>query len=397
MICSTCIESALTVHTDNKGSVQMEREEFKKSEKHEITIENLISKKIIVLLLVTGAVYFFLKYFTPLLAPVLLAMLFVTIFGPAMKRMNRCLHFPRTFSAILLLTAATVILAVLLWILGSWILGSLPVWLRTLDMREQEWLEIVRNLCQNMGEVIGIDTTYLEETLTTGVQEGLDSLEKNILPGMLSQSVQYVRWFAELGGFLVTFLIAAVLLAKDYDSIMNQLLDREACHVLLEVLCGIVRYIATFVKAQGIIMTTIAGVAAVTLGAAGIKHGILWGILAGILDALPFIGTGVVLVPLGILQVFSGALGKAVVCAVLYVACIFLREMMEPKLIGRKIGVSPIAVLIALYAGIRLFGVWGIIKGPLGFVLIYETYGSLVRMYERQERLWTEETDGNQS
>ena len=248
-----------------------------------------------------------------------------------------------------------------------------------------------------MGEVIGIDTTYLEETLTTGVQEGLDSLEKNILPGMLSQSVQYVRWFAELGGFLVTFLIAAVLLAKDYDSIMNQLLDREACHVLLEVLCGIVRYIATFVKAQGIIMTTIAGVAAVTLGAAGIKHGILWGILAGILDALPFIGTGVVLVPLGILQLFSGALGKAVVCAVLYVACIFLREMMEPKLIGRKIGVSPIAVLIALYAGIRLFGVGGIIKGPLGFVLIYETYGSLVRMYERQERLWTEEADGNQS
>ena len=38
----------------------------------------------------------------------------------------------------------------------------------------------------------------------------------------------------------------------------------------------------------------------------------------------------------------------------------------------------------ALYAGIRLFGVWGIIKGPLGFVLIYETYHSLARMFDRQ-------------
>ena len=74
---------------------------------------------------------------------------------------------------------------------------------------------------------------------------GLDSLEENILPGMLSQSMQYVRWFAELGGFLVTFLIASVLLAKDYDGIMNHLLDQESCHVLLEVICGIVRYIAT--------------------------------------------------------------------------------------------------------------------------------------------------------
>ena len=58
---------------------------------------------------------------------------------------------------------------------------------------------------------------------------------------------------------------------------------------------------------------------------------------------------------------------------------------MEPRLIGRKIGVSPIAVLVSLYAGIRLFGVWGIIKGPLGFVLIYETYRSLSRMYDRRK------------
>ena len=149
-------------------------------------------------------------------------------------------------------------------------------------------------------------------------------------------------------------------------------------------LCGIVRYIATFVKAQGIIMTTIAMTAAATLGIAGIKHGILWGILAGILDALPFIGTGIVLVPLGVFQILEGNWGRAIVCGVLYLVCIFLREIMEPRLIGRKIGVSPIAVLVSLYAGIRLFGVWGIIKGPLGFVLIYETYHSLARMYDRQ-------------
>ena len=347
--------------------------------------KKMAGKKMIVLLLVTGAVYFFLQYLTPLLAPVLLAMLFVTIFGPLMKRMNRSLHFPRPLSAIALLVVATVFLAGLLWVLTSWVLGSLPVWIENLEMQEREWLEVVRGLCRNVGEIIGVDAVYLENTVSGRLQEGLDSLEENILPGMLSQSMQYVRWFAELGGFLVTFLIASVLLAKDYDGIMNRLLDQEACHVLLEVICGIVRYIATFVKAQGIIMTTIAVTAALILGAAGIRHGILWGILAGILDALPFIGTGVVLVPLGILQVLEGNWGRALICGVLYVVCIFLREVMEPRLIGRRIGVSPIAVLVSLYAGIRLFGVWGIIKGPLGFVLIYETYRSLARAYDRQQ------------
>ena len=155
--------------------------------------KNIIGKKMIVLLAVTGAVYFFLQYLTPLLAPVLLAMLFVTIFGPMMKRMNRKLHFPRPLSAIVLLILATLLLAVLLWVLSSWVLGSLPVWIRSMDVREQEWLEVVRNLCRSVGEIIGVDASYLENTVSGRLQEGLDSLEENILPGMLSQSMQYVR------------------------------------------------------------------------------------------------------------------------------------------------------------------------------------------------------------
>ena len=356
--------------------------------------ENIVGKKMVVLLLLTGAVYFFLRYLTPLLAPVLLAMLFVTIFGPMMQRMNRKFHFPRSFSAVLLLIFATIFLVGLLWILLSWVLGSLPVWLDGLEARESEWMELVRGLCRSAADMIGIDADYLEGIVSGSLQETIDSLEQNILPGMLSQSMQYVKGLTELGGFLITFLIAAVLLARDYDSIMNRLLDREACHVLLEVICGIVRYIATFVKAQGIIMTVIAVTAATTLGIAGIKHGVLWGILAGILDALPFIGTGVVLVPLGILQFLEGRWGRAFICGILYVVCIFLRELLEPRLIGRKIGVSPIAVLVSLYAGIRMFGVWGIIKGPLGFVLIYEAYGSLSRMHDRKEAEKIDERSG---
>ena len=334
--------------------------------------KKIIGKKMIVLLLVTGAVYFFLQYLTPLSAPVLLAMLFVTIFGPMMKRMNQRLHFPRPLSAIVLLIVATVLLVGLLWILVSWMLGSLPVWIGNLELREQEWLEAVRGLCRSVGEIIGVDTAYLENTVSGRLQEGLDSLEENILPGMLSQSMQYVQWFAELGGFLVTFLIASVLLAKDYDGIMNRLLDQEACHVLLEVICGIVRYIATFVKAQGIIMTTIAMTAAATLGIAGIKHGILWGILAGILDALPFIGTGIVLIPAAVWQLILGNIGKSLIIAVSYAACVIVREYLEPKLLGKQTGMYPVVMLFSVYAGVKLFGIAGIFLGPLYAVLLKE-------------------------
>lgn len=342
-------------------------------------IEKIKKNKILVLLLLTGAVYFFLKYITSLIAPILIAMLFVTIFGPLLKKMQEKLHVHRQIGAIVLLLLAAILLVCLLWIFFSWIVGSLPEWVGSLDALEKELTGVVRTVCQTVGKAIGVDSDYLEETLLNNINEGIDYVQYHAVPSMLSQSLTYVKVIAALGGFLVTFIIAAVLLAKDYDEIMNRMLDREEFHVLLEVICGIIRYIATFVKAQLIIISIMACVAAVTLGISGIKHGILWGILAGLLDAMPFVGTGIVLIPLALVQIFYGQYVQAIVCIVLYIACIFLRELLEPRLIGRRIGVTPIAILVSLYAGIQLFGVWGIIKGPLGFIIIYETYLSLQR------------------
>ncbi len=345
-------------------------------------VEKWLKNKVVILLLILGAVYFFLMYLTPLVSPILTAMIFVTIFGPLLKKIQAKLHIHRQVGAVALLVVAGLFLGVLLWVLVSWIMSSLPQWVEGLGVLEEQLIILVDGGCDVLENLIGIDSGYLENMILEKIREGMTALGKQAVPGMLSQSLGYARVLAEVGGFLVTFIIATVLLAKDYDEIMNRLLDREECHVLLEVICGIIRYIATFVKAQIVIMSVIALLAAVTLGITGIRHGALWGILAGVLDALPFIGTGIVLVPLAVVQIFEGSYARAVACILLYVACIFLREILEPRLIGKRVGVPAIAVLLSLYVGIQLFGAWGIIKGPLGFILIYETYKSVWKRLE---------------
>lgn len=341
--------------------------------------EKIQNSKLLMLLLLTGAVYFFLKIITPLTAPVLIAMLFVTIFGPFLQKLQKRLRIHRQIGVVLLLLAACGIVGVLVWLLFSWIVGSLPGWISSLDTLESDLTVIIHQVCDVVGDTLRIDSVYLEQTILAGIQEGIDYFQLQFLPEMLSQSLECVKVFAAIGGFLVTFLIATVLLAKDYDNIMNRLLDREECHVFLEVICGIIRYIATFVKAQIIIMSTIALIAAIILGISGVRHGVMWGVLAGILDVLPFIGTGIVLVPLSIQQLFCGQYVRAALCLLAYVICIFTREFLEPRLIGKRVGVSPIAILLSIYAGIRLFGAWGIIGGPLGFIIIYHAYISLER------------------
>lgn len=353
-------------------------------------MEQIKNNKPLILLLLIGAVFFFLKYVTPLIAPVLIAMLFVTIFGNTLKKMQDKFHIHRQVGAVILLFIATLVVVVIVWVLFSWIVGSLPGWIDKLDLIEQEITVIVHTGCEVVGRALRVDNIYLEETILGRLQEGLDYFRLQVIPGMLSQSFIYIKIVGVIGGFLITFIITTVLLAKDYDDIMNRMLEREECHVFLEVICGIIRYIATFVKAQLIIMSIVGGVAAVVLSVFGISQGALWGILAGIMDALPFIGTGIVLFPLALVQLLNGYYGKAIVCILLYVAAIFLRETLEPRLIGKRMGISPVAVIVSLYAGIRLFGVWGIIKGPLGFIIIYEAYMSIQRRIHSEKEMSTE-------
>ena len=335
--------------------------------------------KIITLLCIIGVVYFFLEYITPLVAPVLVAMLFVTIFGPLLKKVQQKLHINRQIAAVCLLIVFGVVLLLLLWLLFTWIVGSLPGWISNMEGFWDSLGDSVRQLCDLGSHLTGMDTDYLEEIILQHMQEGADYLQSQAIPNVLSGSVKYVKEIAAVGGFLLLFVVASVFLAKDYDNIMNKMLNREDCHVLLEIICGIIRYIATFVKAQGIIMLIIGVVCAAGLSLSGVSGGVFWGILAGGLDALPFLGTGIVLVPLAVVQLLSGAYVKALICLLLYVSCIFLREWLEPKLIGGRMGIPPLAILVALYAGLKLFGVAGIIKGPLGFMLIYQTYQSLQR------------------
>lgn len=347
----------------------------------------------ITLLGIIGVVYFFLQYIVPLVSPVLVAMLFVTIFGPLLKKIQSRLHIHRQIGAVLLLLVFGGVILLLLWLLITWVAGSLPQWVKGMDGLWDGLLTSVRHLCNLGSQITGMDTEYLEEMLLERMQEGADYLENQAIPGLLSGSVRYVKHVITIAGFILLFIVSTVFLAKDYDHIMNQMLNRQECHVVLDVICGIIRYIATFVKAQLLIMLLIGSICSLTLTLVKVPSGMFWGILAGVLDALPLFGTGIVLVPLAIMQFISGNYVAGIVVLVLYVVCIFTRELLEPKLIGGKMGIPPLLVLATIYAGIQLFGLFGIIKGPLGFILVQQTYLSLQKQGFGEDKDISEEVD----
>lgn len=343
--------------------------------------------KYIVLLLITGAVYFFLRFISPLATPIILAGMFLTLCYPTFDDIQRKTRIKKQYMASAILLLICTVLIVLVWIGGSFVLQHLPLWVEGIDDVQSNIQVFVQDCSQGAGDFLGIDTERLTQMLIEQVDVFVENFQTQLLPQILGGTWIYVKHLISTIAILAVTMIATVLLAKDYDTILSWMGAHEDSRLVLEVALKVLRYIATFVKAQFIIMLSIGSVCSILLLLSGVERPILFGVLAGILDALPFIGTGIVLMPLGIWQLVNGHYIRALFCVAAYVICTLIREFVEPKLIGKKVGVYPAAILLSVYAGLKLFGLWGIIKGPIGLVMIRQIYEVYCRLVDGRKQL----------
>ena len=97
----------------------------------------------------------------------------------------------------------------------------------------------------------------------------------------------------------------------------------------------------------------------------GVRHAPLWALGAATVDAFPILGTGAVLVPWSLIAFLQGDTGRAFGLLALYAAAAVLRTLLEPRLVGRQLGLDPLLTLLALYGGYRLWGLPGMLLAPL--------------------------------
>ncbi|RKI38946.1 sporulation integral membrane protein YtvI [bacterium D16-51] len=102
-----------------------------------------------------------------------------------------------------------------------------------------------------------------------------------------------------------------------------------------------------------------------------VKYSSLLALLTAFLDFLPFLGTGIIITPWAIYCIITGEYLKAVILAIAYIICLLAHRLLEPKLVGDSVGMSPFATLISMFIGYRLIGMLGLILGiPVGMILI---------------------------
>ena len=139
-----------------------------------------------------------------------------------------------------------------------------------------------------------------------------------------------------------------------------------------------VDFLKIFLGAQIRIIGVIALICLIGYWIAGVKGGFGLALLTATLDFLPFIGTGIVLVPLAVWRLVNAQYYQAFLLLATYICCMIAREYLEPKYISAKTGISPVLTLLGIYVGIRLLGIGGIFLGPLYILIVKILYEELL-------------------
>lgn len=102
------------------------------------------------------------------------------------------------------------------------------------------------------------------------------------------------------------------------------------------------------------------------------KYALVLALMIALLDILPALGTGIVRVPWAVILISDGAVGIGVGMLVLFAVIVVVRQIVEPRLVGRELGIHPLASLAAMYIGFGVFGFVGMLSAPISVVVIRE-------------------------
>ncbi len=102
----------------------------------------------------------------------------------------------------------------------------------------------------------------------------------------------------------------------------------------------------------------------------GVPYAGIVALIIALFDILPVVGTGTILIPWFIIDIAMGKTGEGIGILVIYILITIVRNILEPKIIGQRIGLFPLVTLISMYVGLKLFGVFGLILLPLVIVVI---------------------------
>jgi sporulation integral membrane protein YtvI len=171
----------------------------------------------------------------------------------------------------------------------------------------------------------------------------------------------------------VISLMGAFFISKDFhlwEARFRRILPKGFNSRIDQIFRDLRNALVGFLKAQLTLISLTAAIVIIGLLIMRVEYAITIGLITGLVDLLPYLGTGTVFVPWIIYLFFKGNYTLVIGLSILYAVVLIFRQIIEPKVVAENVGLDPLLTLVALFVGLQLFGFLGLIIGPVALVMI---------------------------
>ena len=319
--------------------------------------------------LIFAAGFLCIRWLFPLVFPFLLGFGLAVLAEPMTKFL--CKKLPRGLSAAISVTAVFCFLMLTIVLLGALLvrqLGLLPSVVPDLENAASAGMDTLSSWLQGLTRYApGALGDYLRQTIT-GFFSGSNALLDQVTGYLLNLAGGILSHVPDSALGIGTALISSYMFAAKLPGIRAWIRERTKNTRLERLRSGLKQFRSTighWLLAQ----IKLSGIALLILAAGflllRISYAPLWAILVALVDTFPVLGTGTVLIPWSLVCLLQGDTARGIGLLGVYTVVTITRSMMEPKLVGKHLGLDPLATLFALYAGYKLWGLPGMLLAPM--------------------------------
>lgn len=331
----------------------------------------IIRVAFIVLILLLG--YIGIKYVLPLLMPFVIGLVIAIIFRHPIDKIADKLKMKRAIVSILILLIFYCLVGFVMSMIGFKVFAFLEELFRNApDVYQHTILPALKKLIGNLSIKYPDLKIYLDDFLTNMGTSVLENLSK-VSSTVLSMIASFAGQLPSLLIKLLFTIVSSFFFTIDYHRISRFIVLQfkgERRMMLLKLKDNGIGTLGKFLRAYAMIISITFIELSIGFWIIGVPNPIFFGGLIAIIDVLPILGTGAILLPWSIISFIIGNTRFGIGMLILYIVITIVRQTLEPKIVGQQIGLHPLVTLLLMYVGAQLMGILGLFLLPIIATLI---------------------------
>ncbi|HZH60023.1 MAG TPA: sporulation integral membrane protein YtvI [Metabacillus sp.] len=323
-------------------------------------------------------------YLATLTYPFIIAVLISMLINPIVNGLERFFKIPRGISVIISILLLICLIAGILILLVAEIVAGTTYLAKVIPGHLDLLALYIETFFVTKIMPIYNQLTYFFNTLETNQQQSIIANIQNIGEQVASSVGNFIKsflenipvmisWLPNAATVIIFSLLATFFISKDwykFKTAVSVFLPQKAKSSGRTIFDELKRALIGFIRAQATLISITTAIVLIGLLILRVDYAITIALLIGLVDILPYLGTGLIFVPWIVYLSFSDGMPLAIGLGILYIIVLVQRQIMEPKVLSSSIGLDPLATLVALFIGYKIIGFLGLIVGPVVLVVL---------------------------